>query len=236
MRADRFAASCGVRLVALEEGYARATLRLRPEHLNGVGVAQGGAIFTLADLAFAAACNSHGTVAVALDVSVTYVRGATRGLLTAEAREVFLSRKVSVCEVAVTGADGAVVALFRGTAYRKDAAPGAAAGDRRALAPKFGPQAQARRNWRAPRSAWHVYMLRCRDGSLYTGVTNDLDQRVRRHAAGDGSRYTRSRLPVKLVHQERVKDRGSALRREAALKRLKRTEKLALIAVRRAKS
>jgi acyl-CoA thioesterase len=130
MRADRFAATCGVRLAEIKDGYARATLRLRREHLNGVGVAQGGAIFTLADLAFAAACNSHGAVAVALDVAVTYVRGLARGVLTAEAREVFLSRKVSVCEVRVTSADGAVVALFRGTAYRKDAAvsvPGAAA-------------------------------------------------------------------------------------------------------------
>lgn len=124
MRADRFAARCGVRLVAVEEGYARATLRLRPEHWNGVGIAQGGAIFTLADLAFAAACNSHGEVAVALDVSVTYLRGLARGVLTAEAREVFLSRKISVCEVSVTSADGEAVALFRGTAYRKDASPG----------------------------------------------------------------------------------------------------------------
>lgn len=123
MRADRFAARCGVRLVEMKEGYARATLRLRRDHLNGVGVAQGGAIFTLADLAFAAACNSHGTVAVALDVSVTYMRGLARGVLTAQAREVFVSRKVSVCEVIVTGEDGAAVALFRGTAYRKDPAP-----------------------------------------------------------------------------------------------------------------
>jgi len=122
MRADRFAAACGVRLVAVRPGYARATLRLRPQHLNGVGVAQGGAIFTLADLAFAAACNSHGTVAVALDVSISYLRGLARGLLTAEAREVFLSRKVSVCEVKVTASDGALVALFRGTAYRREAA------------------------------------------------------------------------------------------------------------------
>ena len=79
MRADRFAAACGVRLVAVRPGYARATLRLRPQHLNGVGVAQGGAIFTLADLAFAAACNSHGTVAVALDVSISYMRGLGSG-------------------------------------------------------------------------------------------------------------------------------------------------------------
>ncbi len=86
-----------------------------------------------------------------------------------------------------------------------------------------------------PRSSWRVYILRCRDGSLYTGVTNDLALRVQCHAAGNGARYTRSRLPVKLVHEERAKDRSAALRREAALKRLTRIQKLALIAQRRAK-
>ncbi len=76
-------------------------------------------------------------------------------------------------------------------------------------------------------------MLRCGDGSIYTGVTNDLARRVRCHAAGDGARYTRSRLPVRLVYEERAKDRGAALRREAALKRLTRAEKLALMTARR---
>jgi acyl-CoA thioesterase len=120
MRRDRFAAHSGVRLVELREGYARATLRLRADHLNGVGVVQGGAIFTLADLAFAAACNSHGTVAVALDVSITFARAAVRGTLTAEAREIAVSRRVSVCDVRVTDASGALVAAFKGTAFRKE--------------------------------------------------------------------------------------------------------------------
>ncbi|HJW76662.1 MAG: hypothetical protein A2V77_06310 [Anaeromyxobacter sp. RBG_16_69_14] len=80
------------------------------------------------------------------------------------------------------------------------------------------------------RASWCVYVLRCRDGSLYTGITNDLDRRLEQHAAGTGARYTRSRLPVRLVHRERASDLGQALRREAALKRLTRTEKLALVA------
>ncbi len=80
------------------------------------------------------------------------------------------------------------------------------------------------------RATWCVYMLRCRDGSLYTGVTNDLGRRLEQHGAGTGARYTRSRLPVMLVHQERARNRGQALRREAALKRLTRVEKLALLA------
>ena len=71
----------------------------------------------------------------------------------------------------------------------------------------------------SPRTpSWLVYVLRCGDGTLYTGATNDLDRRLARHGAGRGSRYTRSRLPVKLVHQERCRDKGAALRREAAIK------------------
>jgi acyl-CoA thioesterase len=117
---DRWAAVAGARLVEVREGYARARMRLRPIHLNGVRVAQGGAIFTLADFAFAAASNSHGTVAVALDTNITFARAAMRGVLTAEAREESLSRRVSVCTVRVTDGDGALVALFRGTAFRKE--------------------------------------------------------------------------------------------------------------------
>lgn len=83
---------------------------------------------------------------------------------------------------------------------------------------------------------WRVYLLRCRDGTLYTGATNDLPARLARHAAGKGARYTRSRLPVRLVHQEPAANRGAALRREAALKRLTRAEKLALISRRRRSS
>jgi putative endonuclease len=76
---------------------------------------------------------------------------------------------------------------------------------------------------------WCVYVLRCGDGSLYTGATNDLARRLARHAAGRGARYTRSRLPVALVHVEPARGRGAALRREAAVKRLPRVGKLALV-------
>jgi acyl-CoA thioesterase len=120
MAGDRWAAVAGARLAELKEGYARVTMRLREEHLNGVAVAQGGAVFTLADFAFACASNSHGTVAVALDTSITFARSATKGVLTAEAREESLSRRTSVCNVRVTDGEGKVVALFRGTAFRKD--------------------------------------------------------------------------------------------------------------------
>lgn len=82
---------------------------------------------------------------------------------------------------------------------------------------------------RAHPSRWIVYVLRCADGSLYTGITNNLRRRLAAHRAGTASRYTRTRGPVLVVHREPATDRGAALRREAAIKRLPRTAKLALI-------
>jgi len=73
-----------------------------------------------------------------------------------------------------------------------------------------------------------VYLLRCRDGSLYTGITNDLTRRLALHASGKASAYTRSRRPLALAYREVLPDRGSALRREAAIRRLTRLQKLAL--------
>jgi putative endonuclease len=74
-----------------------------------------------------------------------------------------------------------------------------------------------------------VYILECADGSFYTGWAKDLDRRVATHNAGRGSRYTRMRRPVRLVYWEEHPDRGTAQRRELALKRLSRARKLALI-------
>ena len=73
-------------------------------------------------------------------------------------------------------------------------------------------------------------MLRCGDGSLYTGSTSDVPRRVIVHQSGKGAKYTRSRLPVELVYQEELPDRSAALRREAAMKKLTRGQKLALLA------
>lgn len=77
--------------------------------------------------------------------------------------------------------------------------------------------------------AW-VYLLRCRDGSIYTGWTSDLDRRLARHKAGKASRYTASRLPVELALVLPMADRTAARREEARIKMLPRREKLALIA------
>ena len=74
-----------------------------------------------------------------------------------------------------------------------------------------------------------VYILRCGDGTLYTGSTNDLPRRLRAHQAGRGAKYTRSRLPVELVYQEACADKSAALRREYEIKQLTRVQKLKLI-------
>ena len=74
-----------------------------------------------------------------------------------------------------------------------------------------------------------VYILKCRDGSLYTGITTDLDRRLKKHAAGQASKYTRGKLPVRLVYSEKQPDESSAKKREYAIKRLERQEKEALI-------
>lgn len=76
---------------------------------------------------------------------------------------------------------------------------------------------------------WIVYILRCSDKTLYTGITNDLDRRLMLHQNGVASRYTRSRLPVKLQHQEQCRSRSEALKKEYAIKQLKRIEKEAYI-------
>lgn len=77
-------------------------------------------------------------------------------------------------------------------------------------------------------AAWHVYILRCGDGSFYTGIARDVAARLAQHAAGRGARYTRGRGPLALVHVERASDQGEALRREAAIRRLGRAGKEAL--------
>ena len=77
--------------------------------------------------------------------------------------------------------------------------------------------------------SWWVYLLECRDGTLHTGCTDNIPRRIALHNAGRGAKYTRGRGPVILRYQEEVPDRSAALRREAAIKRLNRVEKQALI-------
>lgn len=116
---DRFAEHSGIELLDISEGHARARMPIRDCHRNGVNIVHGGAIFTLADLVFAVASNSHGTVAVAINASIWFVKAAKDGVLYAEAKEVSRNPKLAVYSIEVTDDAGELVAQFEGMVYRK---------------------------------------------------------------------------------------------------------------------
>jgi acyl-CoA thioesterase len=116
---DRFARENGMRIVEAAVGTGRVELTVEPRHLNAVGILQGGAVFTLADLAFAVAANSHGVVAVACQADISFLKAVTSGTLTASAEEISRTRHLSTCLVRVTDESGELVALFKGVAYIK---------------------------------------------------------------------------------------------------------------------
>ena len=119
MASDAFSQWMGLKIVGVGEGYCKLTFVVKPEMLNGFGIIHGGAVFAASDSAFAFACNSHGRIAVALDVSITFTKSATVGeTLSVEARELHLGNKTSVYEIKTTNESGELVALFKGTAYR----------------------------------------------------------------------------------------------------------------------
>lgn len=116
---DRFAREMGIQLTEISAGRATARLEITEAHHNGLGMAQGGAVFTLADLAFAAASNSHGTVAVAINASISFLKATAGGVLTAQAEEITANPKLATYTVHVTDETGDVVAIFQGMVYRK---------------------------------------------------------------------------------------------------------------------
>lgn len=120
---DEFARQNGIEIVEISEGYARTQVRIGPRHLNAGGSVQGGVLFTLADLAFAAATNSHGTLTVTSAANITFVRGASAGIITAQARELVSSRHLPFCEVRVIDDEGHLIAIFTASGYRKEGTP-----------------------------------------------------------------------------------------------------------------
>ena len=118
-RNDRFAEYVGIELLEVAPGRARARLEIDDRHLNAVVVAHGAAIFSLADLVFAVASNSHGTVALGVNVSVSFMKAARRGILTAEAEEVSINPKLATYLIRVLDEEENLIALFQGTVYRK---------------------------------------------------------------------------------------------------------------------
>ncbi len=117
---DRYAALSGVELLEAREGYARASMEVRDHHLNAGNSIQGGAVFTLADLAFAAAVNAYGNLAVSTQTSIYYHKGVNSGTIYAEAKVIKAGRSLADFEVIVTDEEGARVATFIASAFRRD--------------------------------------------------------------------------------------------------------------------
>ncbi len=120
LKGDAFALFAGIELIEVGKGYAKARMEIKPMHLNGGGVCQGGAIFTLADLAFAAATNSHAKMTLSITSTINFFKAESKGYLYAEAKEVFDHKRLSNCEVTVTNENGETIATFSGIGYRKD--------------------------------------------------------------------------------------------------------------------
>lgn len=120
---DYFSQWLGLQIDECGIGYCRLHYRVNDQMLNGFHQVHGGVVFSAADSAFAFACNSHGILTVALDVSITFTRPARSGdLLFVEAREVHLGNKTGVYDIRTTNEAGELVALFKGTAYRTSSA------------------------------------------------------------------------------------------------------------------
>lgn len=116
---DRFANHVGIELIDVAEGSARAKLEIKDRHLNAVGIVHGAAIFSLADLAFAMASNSHGNVAVAVNVSISYMKATSSGTLFAEAEEVSRNPKLATYTIRITNEAEDLIGLFQGMVYIK---------------------------------------------------------------------------------------------------------------------
>lgn len=117
---DHFANHIGARLAQVEQSHAVATMTVGKQHLNAYGVCQGGALFSLADLAFAAAVNSHGIDTLTTGANITYVMPGKLGdCLTAEAHELVNHHRMPFAEVRVTNQHGDLIAVFTASGYRK---------------------------------------------------------------------------------------------------------------------
>ena len=118
-KADRFATHAGVELLEVKLGYARARMLVTQEHLNAGGVCQGGALFTLADLAFAAAANSREQLTLSINANITFLRSVKEGYVYAEAIEVFNHHRIPFIEVRLTDETGELIGVMTSSGYRK---------------------------------------------------------------------------------------------------------------------
>jgi len=117
---DHFARHCGIELLEATPGTAKAQMVIQPFHLNGAGTVHGGAIFSLADFTFAVAANNHGQLSLAINTSTTFIKAARKGILYAEADELSINRRLGNYQVRISDENKNLIAMFQGTAYRKD--------------------------------------------------------------------------------------------------------------------
>ncbi|MCW0482774.1 PaaI family thioesterase [Gaoshiqia sediminis] len=117
---DRYAALTGVEIMEAGPGFCKAKLGIEEKHLNAANVVQGGAIFTLADLAFAVASNSRGQLALAVNVNISFLKGKSNGTLYATATELADPKRIGAYDVLVTDEADEVIARFNGLVYRKN--------------------------------------------------------------------------------------------------------------------
>ena len=119
MRDDLFSQWLGIEVLEVREGYSRIRMPLRPEMVNGFGVVHGGITFSLADSAFAFACNNRNNLSLAIDTSINFTKTTRPGdVLTAEAREMHNGRNTGLYLITVTNQNGEEVAHFKGTCFR----------------------------------------------------------------------------------------------------------------------
>ncbi len=119
MQHDLFSQWLGINVLEVKEGYSRITMIVRPEMVNGFGIAHGGVAFSLADSAFAFACNNRNNLSVALDTSINFTKQVVPGdVLTAEAKEIHNGRSTGLYHIAITNQKNETVAIFKGTCFR----------------------------------------------------------------------------------------------------------------------
>lgn len=114
---DAFAQMCGIEIIEAGPGFARTRLAVKKQHLNSLGIAHGGIIFSLADMAFAAAAHTRGKSAVAINTNISFIKAGKTKTLFAEAREASRNRKLATYSVQVKDDSGEVLALFQGMVY-----------------------------------------------------------------------------------------------------------------------
>jgi len=121
MEKDPFSKWLGIEVLNIKEGYSKIKMTIRSEMLNGFGIVHGGITFSLADSAFAFACNNRNNLSLALDTSINFIKPAHVGdVLTAEAREIHNGKSTGLYQISITNQNDHLIALFKGTCFRTE--------------------------------------------------------------------------------------------------------------------